>query len=169
MKLDVYICACAILVSARNGAPSARLRPASCKRRQPIARMHGQHPSGHGPDFVSAAGSRGPGIAEPATPPPTCQGRDARALKKNAHRPPPACASTSNLLRSHVLISAVYARARARTKCPHGHVHAYGPREFDFQSILRPGMCLFPGLPVPRTTRALAARVWPRRPQGPLW
>ena len=50
MKLDVYICACAILVSARNGAPSARLRPASCLRRKPIARMHGQHPSG--PDFV---------------------------------------------------------------------------------------------------------------------
>ena len=112
MKLDVYICACAILVSARNGAPSARLRPASCLRRQPIARMHGQHPSGHGPDFVSTAGSRGPGIAEPAPAPPACQGRDARALKKNAHRPPPACASTSNLLRSHVLISAVYARAR---------------------------------------------------------
>ena len=113
MKLNVYICACAILVSARNGAPSARLRPASCLRRQPIARMHGQHPSGHGPDFVSAAGSRGPGIAEPAPAPPACQGRDARALKKHAHRPPPACASTSNLLRSHVLISAVYARARA--------------------------------------------------------
>ena len=157
MKLDVYICACAILVSARNGAPSARLRPASCLRRQPIARMHGQHPSGHGPDFVSAAGSRGPGIAEPAPAPPACQGRDARALKKHAHRPPPACASINNPLRSHVLISAVYARARAYQMHP-CHVHAHGPREFDFQSILRPGMCLFPGLPVLLTTRALEAR-----------
>ena len=154
MKLDVYICACAILVSARNGAPSARSRPASCLRRQPIAHMHGQHPSGHGPDFVSAAGSRGPGIAEPAPAPPACQGRDARALKKHAHRPPPACASINSPLRSRVLISAVYARARARTKCN----HAYGPHEFDFQSILRPGMCLFPGLPVLLTTRALEAR-----------
>ena len=37
------------------------------------------------------------------------------------------------------------------TKCTHG------PREFDFQSILCPGMRRWPGLPVMLTTRALVA------------
>ena len=73
-----------------------RIRPilARCLRRQPTARVHGQHPGG--PDFVSAAGGRGPGIAEPAPAPPACQGRCARACKTPAHQPPPACASTNN-------------------------------------------------------------------------
>ena len=42
--------------------------------------------------------------------------------------------------------------------------------EIFSQSILRPGMCLFPGLPVPRTTQAPAAcgRAGPRGPYGKI-
>ena len=55
MYIDIYICACAVLGSAQDGAPGAQAPPpaarlATCLRRRPIARIHGQHPSG--PDFV---------------------------------------------------------------------------------------------------------------------
>ena len=166
MKLDVYICACAILVSARNGAPSARLRPASCLRRQPIARVHGQHPSG--PDFVSAAGGRGPGIAEPAPAPPACQGRCARACKTPAHQPPPACASTNNPLVCAIARTNI-GRIRTRARV---HVHQMHPRvrasRIRFPINIAPGHVPVPG-PASVANNPGPGSARPRRPRGLLW
>ena len=94
------------------------------------------------------------GIAGPVPAPPPGCGRCARAFKITAHQPVFACASTNN--------SPLHGRSPCRHRPADTYVRTYvyiicthGPPEFDFQSILC--MCLCPGFPAPRTTRALAA------------
>ena len=65
------------------------------------------------------------------------------------HQPPPCMCDRTCQYRP-----AVYARAHQMH--PRARVRVRASR-IRFQSALRPGMCMFPGLPVPLTTRALAA------------
>ena len=74
--------------------PPPAVRLATCLRRRPIARMHGQHPSG--PDFVFSRRPRA-GTCTCACAP-ARQGRCARAFEITAHQPSPACASTNTPL-----------------------------------------------------------------------
>ena len=99
------------------------------------------------------------GIAGPVTvpAPPAGQNRCARAFRIIARQPSFACASTNTSLynvmcdRTCRYRPAVYVRTYAYIICTHG------PPEFGFQLISCLGMCLYLGLPAPRTTRALGA------------
>ena len=158
-----------MLVSARNGAPGARLRPAACLRGQPepIARMHGQHPSG--PDFVSAAGGRRNGRRRESPnrhrrPPLARAG--ARGPSKNprtgpgmrVHQQPPCMCDRTCQYRP-------YTHARAYTKCTHAYVRASRIR---FPINIAPGHVPVPG-PASAANNPGPGSARPRRPQGLLW
>ena len=99
------------------------------------------------------AGDRRTGTCAPRLPGPVRAGlqntRAPATTGMRIHQQPPCMCDRTCQYRP-------YTHARART--PNINAPAYGPCELDFQSTLRPGMHLFPGLPMPLITRALGAR-----------
>ena len=141
--------------------PPPAIRLATCLRRRPIARMHGQHPSG--PDFVFSrrprAGTCACAPRSPGTVRAGLQNNCAPAITGMCIHQHPPCPLH---VRSHVPISA----CSTRTRTP----NAPGPRasRIRFPINIVPGHAPVAG-PSSAANNPGPGSVRPRRPWGFLW
>jgi hypothetical protein len=168
----IYIYAHALCWEVRGMArpvpqrpPPPAVRLATCLRRRPIARMHGQHPSG--PDFVFSRRPRA-GMhtcaCAPRSPGPVragLQNNCAPAINGMCIHQHPPCPLH---VRSHVPISACSIRTRYIT------VHQMHPRasRIRFPINIVPGHAPVTG-PSSAANNPGPGGVRPRRPWGFLW